>query len=290
MKLFVLVLCLVLQRYYTAAVLSDSYDLVGAYWRKMQSLIAHQVQWNGWVALVVMVLPACFVLSFINAFLSSSMLFLGLINFIFHVVVILFCLTTPIRATALEACASALDHGDVAAASGVMGRLFGMTFPTTKAEFLVALEEMLLKRSLYDLFAIMFWYLWFGLSGAVGMRLVLHALQEREHGADTLAEKVVVTTERACYYLVWPVLRCWGITLALVGHFSKVLQIWLKTVFTRVPHDPLLLQLAAAALATNRLEDCDTTHDQQLVINLIDYSTVIWLIVVALIRVGGWLL
>lgn len=121
---------------------------------------------------------------------------------------------------------------------------------------------------------------WFFVLGPVGLILtvVVHELS-REFPTQkdfTLATNVVD----------WLPVRVLGLTFALAGNFSTVFKLWLKEALRPISQEEnQVIVLAHAAMRSDATKSASFGD----VVGLIDRTVLIWLIIIALLSIGGWI-
>jgi AmpE protein len=287
MKLMVLVFCVVAQRFYQSSVLSDNFDPFERYLEWIVPLGKKIMHWNCWLFLAFVAAPIFLIIELTFGFLSSEMMLLGLPSFALSVVVLLFCLRTPGQAQQLAAYDDVLESGDIAAAAEAAKTIFHLDFPQEREQLVVAVNQALLLRNAQDVFAVILWYLLLGPFGAVVVRLLVVL----EHRARNLGSRDMADpAARVLHIVMWPVCRLMGLSFAFVGHFSQVFAQCQHDFSSNDPVSVCLPRLVEAALGLPDFSAKSLTKHQQAMFDLLDHALIVWLAVVALVQVGGWLM
>ncbi len=132
-----------------------------------------------------------------------------------------------------------------------------------------------LQHALYEVFSVVFWYYFFGPVG-LALYVSVRALQKTLVGLERQSlSNLLSQIEQLLIYL--PV-RLLGLSFALVGSFSPVMQIWLKK--WQIGSESILLEEFASAALDNALLDTTAVN------TLIERAAWVWLVVMALVSIG----
>lgn len=136
--------------------------------------------------------------------------------------------------------------------------------------------EQFLVESYQKIFLPLFWYFVFG---PIGLTLVV---------VVSVLEKTFLNGSVfrvALQVLDWVPSRILGLTFALAGNFSGVFKLWVKHVFRGLADEEAeILSLAQEALAGS-----DKSLLLSDVVSLLHRAMLIWLILIALLSISGWL-
>lgn len=141
-----------------------------------------------------------------------------------------------------------------------------------------AVVKTLLYRWFQCLFLMLFWYV---IADVGGLVLVWLSLQLAKHStADSVAAKIL-------HWLEAIPVRLLALTYGLAGNLVRALPIWNRTLLDwRQPHSELLYQVASSAVDDVQVKGEVSPEWQR----LHRYSVSIWLVVIAVATLGGWLL
>jgi AmpE protein len=291
MKLLILIICLVAQRFYSNSVLSNHVPVFQRYTEALSHHVQRLATWNCWCALIAFVLPAIILIAGIQWLLNGWHILFGLWPFLFSIVVLLFCLRTQPKDEQLQSCHAALDAEDLPQAANAAETVFERSFvATTPTSFITLLSQALLNDALCYLFSIIFWYILLGPAAAVSIRL-LDSLQRHLAKQETVPANFLASAcHSLLYYLHWPVVRLMALSFALIGNFSVAFACWLKHAASLQSHQNFLGDNAIAALAIDPVQHQPSTQDHRLIIEMLNHSLVVWLIAMVLVQMGEWLL
>lgn len=138
----------------------------------------------------------------------------------------------------------------------------------------------LFSSAYQKLFAGLFWYFIFGPVG-LALYVVVHELRVHFEKANSNAkelQKYLVLTQGV---LDWVPVRLLGLSFALAGNFGAVFKEWFKTLSQGIVADfGLLTACGSAGIAAQNADEAQ---------GLLQRALVIWLIIMALARIGIWI-
>ncbi|OGT30294.1 MAG: hypothetical protein A3E87_00990 [Gammaproteobacteria bacterium RIFCSPHIGHO2_12_FULL_35_23] len=166
---------------------------------------------------------------------------------------------------------------------GVLGYLFALAVLTyclgplqysTQQSY-----ELLASDAITQTFAVLFWFLVLGPAGAV-FYYVNSRIQQVEQDNEVLQAADYVEN-----LLNWIPVRIVGFCFALVGHFSSVINYWLKNLFNGLnDNHHFLIQCFELAYRVEPQVDQEVVLSKnQYMVSLIFRSLILWLVVLALL-------
>lgn len=251
--------------------------------------------WDGAPGVVLLIVPVVLGVLVLQALLGAVLF--GLPGFVFNVLVLLYCLGPRALDPQVEALTMALESGDEETARREAGELLGEE-PPAGAALSRTVTDALLVRANERLFGVLFWFV---LLGAVGAALYRAAwvLKERSAREGHLAAGTAEAARRLQWILDWIPSRLLAGTYALTGSFDDALAGW------RAYHDrwrerfpdsnlgllvatgngALRLEIEESAAAAEAELGTDPIHSAM---GLIWRSLIVWLTVLALVTLAGW--
>lgn len=138
--------------------------------------------------------------------------------------------------------------------------------------------EQFLIESYQKIFSPLFWYLVFG---PIGLTLsVVITILEKEFLSESAFSLAVQVID-------WLPVRALGLSFALVGNFGSVFKLWIKHLPRGLSDEQSeVLTLAQEALGGGADNKSLLLSD---VVNLLHRTILVWLIVIALVLISGWL-
>lgn len=251
-----------------------------SYWLGLwHKLIKFQRIPDGVLYAVVVVMPA--VAMFVISYYLEPIAW-GLPNLVVEVLLVLFVLMHADIQRHVESYQTKVAAGDYQGAFLCAQESLGIRLaPEVELSYETVTEEViktLLYRWFEYFFLMLFWYV---IADVAGIILVWLALQ--------YAKKVPESTvaQRFLYLLEAIPVRLLALTYGLAGNLTQALPVWNHTWFNwQQPHAELLYSVAKSALADVPC-NVEVSPEWQ---RLHRYSVSIWLVIIAIATLGGWLL
>lgn len=160
----------------------------------------------------------------------------------------------------------------------------GSPAPTTtlvaKTEHEKEIAGLLIEAN-QNIFAVLFWFVVFGPAGALLYRLI-ELLGRHTEKAD-----YAMLSKKARLILDWIPSRLLAFGSALMSHFMVVLKTWAKHVLSGIDNnDHLLAECGYIAFEVEQEHKFSSVEEiRKQVLNLIDRSLILWLVIIALVIV-----
>lgn len=288
MTLITILICLMLQRLLGIGVVLHQIDWFSPYlqWVKANlNKINANVQ--GLIQIIVAVLPILLLLTLLN-YLLKNWLFGG-VHFLLAVVILFYCLNAPDLKKQLENYFAAIGKQDDVDAHKYATEFLGYEAPQNKVETTQAIIQTIFLRSYEGVFAILFWYLLLGIVGAALYYLInlVYKYSTDPASSDAKLAEAVAEVRNA---LDWIPVRLLGITYALMGHFVAGFSYCLGRIKEGIHSSRELAistGIAALDLKKKSLENSIISIIQ--VIDLINRSLILWIVVIAFFTISAWL-
>lgn len=211
-----------------------------------------------------------------------------LLPFVVAVIVLYYCLGYERIDGSLDNYRNALEEGNDEAKSDAASGIIAMDISRNASDDFPGVLNSLYRQSNDRIFAVVFWFLVLGPLGALLYRLVYEVLQLRHdiHGAYT-------ESARQLYYILnWPCQRLTILSFALVGSLIHTIDIWRDRDDLGLVQDDELLPAAGIAAIGCDIEDDESDNQIDCLEHtsgLINRSLVLWLTLIALSTLSGWL-
>lgn len=232
--------------------------------------------WPSYLLLAICVLPLMIVVGVINCVLAGWLY--GILQLIFGVIVLLYCMGPNNLWVQTFACISELHQEDPKIAVDRAQSAFSLPIPESSQAFHQALTGAIFVEANKRIFAAVFWFVVFGPLGAVLYRSIALCAEQSELGLTQAATQV----QRL---LDWIPVRILTFLFALGGHFTRVFALWRSEIKTGVNgNDKILTDCGIAALDmrdSNRLPEDGSAEKAAL--DLLDRVFVMGLVVLAII-------
>lgn len=195
--------------------------------------------WPAWFALAACLLPLVLGVALIYCVLSSWLF--GLLKLFFGVFVLVYCFGPANFWAQVYACIADLHKEDPQAAMDKIQKLFGLNFPHEPQAFHRSFTAALFIEANRRIFAVLFWFLFFGPAGALLYRLV--------DVSRTQGMIAVPAATKLHGLLDWLPVRAFTFIFALGGHFTSVLKQWKRKAWSKSSeNDVLVTDCGIAAL------------------------------------------
>jgi membrane protein required for beta-lactamase induction len=278
-------------------------DWFGAYTDWLRSRLGEHALWDGPVGVLAVLFPVMLVLWLLVDVFHGAMY--GLPGFVFGVLVLLYCLGPNDLDEQGEAFVAALEGEDETEARRIARGILGVDPPAQAFQWSTAVARGIFAQVHDRLFGVLFWFVVLGPIGALLYRLSV-LLRERVAGEGGGAEGFDAAAVRLHEIMAWIPARLVVAGFALAGSFEDTVSGW-RNYRERCADS---IQDAASALLVcggfGALQ-VDTEIDPAVAVapdedhlppgaevvhaalGLIWRTLIVWLAVLALVTVAGWL-
>lgn len=253
----------------------------------LENKIGHQKVWNGAFGIIITLSGPLIILVLIIYLLGSlSILFASLIS----LVILIYSLGHNCLNNELDEYTSALEEGNAAKINQLEAELFQSGNDEDGEQQFI--ESVFVKTN-ERLFGVLFWFLLLGPMGAMMYRL---AIQLRDQQAD-IHGSYADSARDLCNILNWLPARLLALGNALSGNLVDALDAWRES-----EHESLLVNeevLKASGLGAlqyrpgiSAIDDSITNERlywMQALQGLLNRTLFIWLTIVGLVSIAGWL-
>lgn len=238
----------------------------------VRSLSSALKQIPPYLIVLLTIIPLAFFVLLIQ--MSAHRLLYGLVEFIFQLVLFLYCLGPQNLWADVYFSINALAHGEQKQAEDKLNSLYGDQ--GTSGTHLPSNQLILVWHSaLRRVFAIIFWFLIIGPVGAV----IYRALELSLH-VTSLKQSYVL--RKVLAWIDWPAVVILTILFALGGHFVNVFNCWRTLLKSKEDNNQIWLEkCGVAALGPESEQQTDVIQIKQ-AIQLFDRALIIMLVVFAL--------
>lgn len=260
------------------------HDLRDLSWFEYYSnAIVRVIKANGVVQMIAILLLPVLVIATIQLLLSDFLLELPYL--LFSVLVFAYCLGPACLSSDIEYYLDARRLGDEDEALHYAGALTERAASTAPDQQTSDVTRAILHVANERIFAIIFWFVIIGPAGAVLYRLTTNL--SKQDGLNDSLSAVAILFQAV---LTWVPARMLAMGYALTGHFDGALQAYRN----RPYESDLALENYDVLVNTGMgaLRDQEATDEISSIIsarNLVMRSILIWIAVLALLTLGGWL-
>lgn len=244
---------------------------------------------NLW-GIAFVVAPILIIVGIIN-FVLSGWIF-SLIEFLFSLIILLYCLRAENLKAQLNEYFGALEADDLVKAGHAAKEFLGRSVPNDAAGMARAVTQGVFQKAIVQCFSYIFWFALFGLYGVMLYFSVRHFyLLANKSGSKLQAFADI--SKKAQAVLDWVPVRLAGLSYALVGHFAAGFSHWLKTLIKVKGLDvdnELAWSLGLAGLNAEINSEAKASAAENIAaINLVNNAVIVWIVVIAIFILGYWL-
>lgn len=286
MILFVILICLGLQ-HFSASAHYDRFKIFKVYSQTGLQLLSQVSVKNGWIGLVVLLIPVLIVVAGINYILSG--VWFNALSFLFNLAVLYYSLGAYNRRRQLQHYVEALEKNDIQAAYYEAAVFLKAPMASDRVTLIRQVTQQIFCQADRYIFCVLFWYILLG-----PVAVVIYILTDYLANLNTLPEAVIATAVKQAAggflaILAWVPARISGFSYALVGHFAYAVSVWRKNLWT-----PLALDFASAiGLAALELTKEDVAsaelEENKRALDLVERSIILWLAVIAVLTLFSWI-
>ena len=232
--------------------------------------------WSSYVLLFISVGVPVLLTGFIGYILSGWLF--GLLNLIFSILILLYCLGPSNLWAQVYPCISELNKEDPKIAVEKVRSAFGIPLPENSQRFHQLFVNGIFTAAYYRIFAVVFWFILLGPAGALLYRLIMLSQAESVLGLSRLAGQVQDVMD-------WVPVRLFTFLFALGGHFTEVFATWKKSAAQGLKATEAMLTKCGVA-ALDVLVEGKVPEDgaaEKEAVELLDRVFVIGLVVLAVI-------
>ena len=238
---------------------------------------------NGWLRLVSVLAAPVLVVALLQFILSD--LLWGIPFLLCGVPVLFYCLGPDCLINEIEAYLDARSLGDDDEALHYAGVLTGRSASTSPDQQISDVTRAILSSTNERVFSVLFWFVLLGPLGAVLYRFTTNVSKQNE--ADTA---ILDAATRLQSGMAWAPARLLAIGYALTGHFDGAVHAYRSR-----PHEDNIARSNYDTLVSTGLgalrdqESSDEISCIRTARSLVTRSILIWVAMLALLTLGGWL-
>ena len=236
---------------------------------------------QGAASIIILLLPVLIPVGVLQYYLSG--LFYGLFSFGYSLVILIYCLGSNINRD-IKLYIQAREAGDHALAQQRASIIIGKPAAEISLQQTEQVMHGLLQQSNMRLFAVLFWFVVLGPEGALLYRLTCHTLLHSP--SQTLSR----AAQRLEAVLSWIPVSLMALSFALAGDYENVSEGWRsKSKQNDLGASNYHTLIKAGIGAIGDCEPGDEIACIQAMRSLLKRSLVIWLAVIAMLTLIGWM-
>jgi len=245
---------------------------------------------NGTVTLVIVVAGVLFVVWLISAMLANV---LGLFGFLFGIAVLIFMIGPRDLEEDVQNVSKAFEHKDYEAANFYASQLANRDIAEPPLQLAQTIKEDILLQANTRMLGVFFWFILLGPVGAVLFRLTCLLKENQQKESDDFAD-----SSRALYrIMVWLPARICVLSYAVAGSFVDTMSYWngLSDLWLRDSEEFIIIS-GIGALRYEERKDRDEPDENepdatsiQHALSLVKRAVIVWIVLLSLLIVTGWL-
>jgi membrane protein required for beta-lactamase induction len=289
MTLIVILICLALEIFLSNLLGYRKYGWFLRYASRIKGLFGDSIYWSGPIGVLAILIPPVLLIGVLDSVFNDT--FLGLLGLVFAVFVLAYCLH------AIDEYLEASESGDVDKLTGSCEYILGRK--DASAHQAREISDAIFIQVNERMFSVLFWFVLLGPLGALLFRLtwVISARADEYDWADAGFENAA----RHLYgILAWIPARLVAAAYALVGSFEPAVNGWRDCSGPIeedlvVSNDKLLLCVGSGAMNLEASSESDQ-EDNDMEVSTVTAARglalralLVWVIVIALVTLAGWM-
>lgn len=291
MTLIIILIVFGLQRYLDAMAPAAIPAWFNRYLRGMQKFVSKIGLGSNVVGVIILILPVVIIVGLVDLVFSGFLF--GLFKFIWGLFILWYCLDARDLKARLNNYFLALGKNDNLIATAE-ARQFAVSETLSDnpapSEVARAVTNEIFWHSALRLFGILFWFIILGPMAAAAYYLVI-VVREAAVSPNSEYVEFLTPASQLCDVIGWIPTRFIALGYALVGHFVNGFNYLRKVILAGISKTrEIAINSGLAALG---IEHIDVIHadaeENQGAINLVNRAIVLWIVIVAVFTLGGWL-
>jgi len=245
----------------------------------------------GAVTLVILVSSILFVVWLLSSMLGD---FLGLFGFLFAIAVLIFCIGPRHLEEDTKNVIKAFEDKDYEKANQLTSELSGRSISEPPLQLVQTVRESILLQANSALLGVFFWFIILGPVGAVLFRISVLLKDSSQNESDEFADAC-----RDLYQImIWLPARICVLSYAIAGNFVDTMSYWhgVSDLWLRDSEEFIIISGVGALRYEHRLDghnhednDIPDVHLIKQTLSLVKRAVIVWIVLLALLTVTGWL-
>lgn len=290
MSLFSVIFALMAESFFSTLAELRRFDFIFRYVRAVRAKLPIFSFQNGSVTLVIVISGVLFLVWLISAMLGNV---LGLFGFIFGVATLIFMLGPRELDKDVQNINTAFENKDYEAANIYASQLCGRTISETPMQLAQTIKEEILLQANTRILGVLFWFILLGPVGAVLFRLSCLLKENQTDETDDFADACRELHE----IVIWLPARICVLSYAIAGNFVDTMSYWngISDFWLRKSEEFIIASGIGALRYEHRIGrddfdegDPDTAAIQH-ALSLVKRAVIVWVVLLGLLTVTGWL-
>ena len=266
------------------------FDVFFRYVSWSQEKLPHFSFQNGTVALTIILASVLFSIWLLDAMLGNV---LGLFSFIFGVAVLILSIGPRDLDEDAHNVIDALENKDYEAANHHASHLTGQSSSENPIQLVQAVKESIFLQANTRMLGVFFWFVLLGPIGAALFRLSCLLKEKNANETDDFSAAC-----RDLYLiLAWLPARICVLSYAVAGNFVDTMSYWngISDLWLRESDDFIVISGVGAIRYEQRAENSEIDKDEpdihgiQHALSLVKRAVIVWVVLLAILTVTGWL-
>ena len=245
---------------------------------------------NGTVSLVIILAIALFAVWLISAMLGNV---LGLFGFLFGIAVLIFTIGPRDLEEDVQNIKTAFENNDFEEANFHTSNMANRTISEPPLQLAQTVKEEILLQANTRMLGVFFWFILLGPVGAILFRLSSLLKNNQQDEDDEFAE-----ASRDLYKIVnWLPARICVLSYAVAGNFVDTMSYWhgVSDLWLRDSEEFIVVSGVGALRYEQRIDRDDHEADEsdtsgiQHALSLVKRAVIVWVVLLGLLTVTGWL-
>ena len=244
---------------------------------------------TGSVTLVIVVGAALFIVWLVSAMLGNV---LGLFGFIFGIAVLIFMIGPRDLDEDVQKVSKAFEDEDYEAANIYASELTGRIISEPPMQLAQTVKESILLQANTRLLGVFFWFILLGPVGAVLFRISCELKNNQADERDDFAN-----ASRELYkILIWLPARICALSFAVAGNFVDTMSYWngISDLWLRDSEEFIVVSGIGSLRYEQRIHrgehgDEPDVSGMQHALSLVKRAVIVWVVLLGLLTVTGWL-
>jgi membrane protein required for beta-lactamase induction len=266
------------------------FDFIFRYVSWLRSTLPTFSKQSGVVILVIVIGGALFSVWLVGAMLGNV---LGLFGFLFALAVLIFCIGPQDLDEDTQKIITALENNDNEAANYYASDLIGQPQSEPAIQLAQTVKENIFLQANIRMLAVFFWFILLGPVGAVLFRLSYLLKEQNVNASDDFSAAC-----RELYrILIWLPSRICVLSYAVAGNFVGTMSHWngLSDLWLRESEEFIVASGLGALSYEHKEEDAEQEsnepdiHGIQQALSLVKRAVIVWVVLLGLLTITGWL-